>query len=76
VASPHFSNPGDHIIFWFERPQGIAPTVFNTIDGLPHNYALRIMNCEFISHLKCEKTFVFSTVSFFVGKIERLTNLP
>ncbi len=30
-----------------------APT-----DVLPHNYALRIMNYEFISRLKCEKTFV------------------
>ena len=68
MASPHFSYPGDHIIFWFERPQGIAPTVFNTIDVLPHNYELCITHYEFISHLKCEKTFVFSTVSFFCRK--------
>ena len=38
-------------------------------DVLPHNYALRIMNYEFISHLKCEKTFVFSTVSFLSEKL-------
>ena len=30
----------------------------STTDGLSHNYALRIMNYEFISHLKCEKPFV------------------
>lgn len=45
-------------------------------DVLPHNYAFRIMNYEFISHLKCEKTFVFPLYLFFVGKIERLTKLP
>ena len=38
-------------------------------DVLLHNYALRIMNYEFISHLKCEKTFVFFTVSFLSEKL-------
>ena len=30
-------------------------------DVLPHNYALRIMNYDFISHCRCEKCEKFHT---------------
>lgn len=66
VASPHFSNPGDHIIFWFERPQGIAPTVFNTIDGLSPQLQLCIVyhpTVDFFAYAQNQPWAGIATVS-------------